>query len=96
MRIAKNAMLLALPVWGLLVSLWLISLVPGAAGFPGEGLIFLGGLLLIVGGSPIYTSPSLGITSKSLLFVAYCAVCGTAMFVGGWGALGVFGISKSP
>jgi len=96
MRPAKNAILLASPVWGLLVCLWFISLVPGGARFPGEGLIFLGGLLLIVGGSPIYISPSLGLTSKSLLFVAYCAVCSTAMFVVGWGALGVFGISKAP
>jgi hypothetical protein len=94
MRIAKNVALLALPLWGLVLVLWLLSVLPNASSTPGGVVLFIGLLLIVVGGVPIYTFRS-GIVGKVALLLLYFAACALAMFVLGWAALGTFGLAKS-
>ena len=96
MGVVPSVALISLPIWGLVVLIWLYSLVPGGANSSGNGLIGLGSLLVFVGGIPIFSSASLGVASKTFLFLMYFIICAVVMFVVGWAALGFFGLIKSP
>jgi hypothetical protein len=97
MRIVKVLLFLALPIWGLVLVLWLLSLIRSVGQMPGDGLIFLGVVLILAGAVPIFSAPGAGVSGlvgKAFLFALYFAVCAVAMFVVGWGALGLFGVAK--
>lgn len=94
MKLIKSLALLTLPVWGLIVLIALASLSPNGGDASGEGLLFIAVLLLFAGATPIFSLENQGTLSKAFLFVLYACTSAVAMFVAGWGALGMFGVAR--
>jgi hypothetical protein len=90
----RNALLLTLPVWGLILGLGLLSLLAKGSQTPGEPVIVLGMLAPLIGAVPIYRSATDGPVAKVFLFLFYYAACVFIMFVVGWASLSLFGLVK--
>ena len=98
MKIVKLLLFLTLPIWGLILALWLLSLIPNGGQMPLEGFILFGTFLVFAGAVPLFSAPGNSATAlfgKIFLFSLYFAVSAVAMFIVGWsGALGLFGLAK--
>lgn len=86
MSILKNLLFITLPVWGTVVFLCVINLIPNG-NMHGESALFLGFLLILGGAFPIFTANGLGIFGKVFLFVLYAGISVVAMFIVGWSTL---------
>lgn len=87
-----NLLYLSFPVWGIIASFGLLSLLPRSAQVPGEFIVLLGALAPVVGARPIFRMSGAGTLGKLLLFAVYYTACAVAMFVVGWASLGLFGL----
>ncbi len=94
MKLVKSLALLTLPIWGLLVVMGLVSLLPNGGNTSGNVLLFVGVLLLFGGATPIFLLERHGALSKAFLFVLYACASSVAMFVTGWVGLGLFGFIR--
>ena len=91
----KKSALVTLPVWGLVLFIGVLSLIPGAAESNGNGLIAIGLLLAAAGVTPVLQS-AMSTGEKVFCAVAYLVVSLVAMFIVGWASLGLFGLVQSP
>jgi hypothetical protein len=85
---------LSSPVWGLVLLLYLLSLLPDASRTPGEPIVFIGMLAPFIGAVPIYRMSGQSLVFRTVTFLFYYAACAVVMFVVGWASLGAFGIAK--